>query len=111
MESSAGTALYDAVATALCTMREARNPAAGSGRDHRRSRPTQPSYARSVDPHGASLTAADFTVGLFDDHEADIFRNSGKVVTLVNLRDIDNPLKAFERISKETEAEWTCPDF
>jgi hypothetical protein len=109
LESRAGTAFYDAVATALCTLRGSRNLRQAvvvitDGADQH-SRLTLDLLIRTAQASRPQI----FTIGFFDDREADIFRNSGKAVTLVNSHDIDNPLKAFERISKETGAESFFP--
>jgi VWFA-related protein len=109
VDSRAGTAFYDALATALCTLRGARNLRQavvvitdGADQHSRLSLDQLIQTARSLRPQI-------FTIGFFDAREADIFYNSGKVVTLVNSHEIDNPVKAFERISKETGAEAFFP--
>ncbi len=109
VDNRAGTAFYDALASALCTLRGARNLRQavvvitdGADQHSRLSLDELIQTARASRPQI-------FTIGYFDDHEAEIFRDSGKVVTLVNSHDIDNPLRAFERISKETGAESFFP--
>jgi VWFA-related protein len=109
VDRRAGTAFYDALRTAVCTLRTARNLRQAvvvitDGADQH-SRLTLDELIRTAQASRPQI----FIIGLFDAREADIFRNSGKVVTLVNSRDIDNPLKAFERISKETGAEAFFP--
>ncbi|MGO9096281.1 MAG: VWA domain-containing protein [Bryobacteraceae bacterium] len=109
VNSLEGTAFYDALASALCTLRGARNlrqavVAITDGADQH-SRLTLDQLIQTARSSRPQI----FTIGYFDDREAGIFRNSGKVVTLVNSHDIDNPLKAFERISKETGAESFLP--
>jgi hypothetical protein len=109
VDSRAGTAFYDAVASALCTLRGARNLRKAvvvitDGADQH-SRLTLDQLIRTAQSAEPQI----FTIGFFDDRETDIFRNSGNVVTLVNSREIDNPVKAFERISKETGAEAFFP--
>jgi VWFA-related protein len=109
VDSRAGTAFYDALAAALCTLRGARNLRQAvvvitDGADQH-SRLTLDRLIRAVQASRPQI----FTIGFFDGREAEIFRNSGKVVTLVTSHDIDNPLRAFERISKETGAEAFFP--
>jgi Ca-activated chloride channel family protein len=109
VDSRAGTAFYDALATALCRLRGARNlrqavVAITDGTDQH-SRLTLDQLIQTAQASRPQI----FTIGFFDDREADIFRNSGKVVTLVNSHEIDNPLKVFERIAKETGAEAFFP--
>ena len=109
VDNRAGTAFYDALASALCTLRGARNLRQAvvvitDGADQH-SRLTLDQLIRTAQASRPQI----FTIGFFDDLEADIFRHSGKSVTLVNSHDIDNPLKAFERISKETGAEAFFP--
>ena len=105
----AGTAFYDALATALCTLRGASNLRQAvvvitDGADQH-SRLSLDQLIRTAQASRPQI----FTIGFFDNQEADLFRRSGNVVTLVNSRDIDNPLKAFERISQETGAESFFP--
>jgi Ca-activated chloride channel homolog len=109
VDSRAGTAFYDALATALCTLRGARNlrqavAVITDGADqHSRLILDQVIHAAQ------SARPQIFTIGFFDKHEADIFGISGKMVTLVTSHEIDNPLRAFERISKESGAEAFFP--
>jgi VWFA-related protein len=108
-DSRAGTAFYDALATALCTMRGARNLRQAvvvitDGADQH-SRLTLDQLIRAAQAARPQI----FTIGFFDKHEADIFGISGKMVTLVTSHEIDNPLRAFERISKESGAEAFFP--
>ena len=48
-------------------------------------------------------------VGFFEPWENDRYRQSGPAVRLVSGREIDNPLRLFDRISKETGAESFFP--
>lgn len=109
VDSRAGTAFYDALATALCTLRGARNL-----------RQAAVVITDGADQHsrltldqliGAAQAARPqiFTIGFFDKREADIFGVSGKTVTLVTSHEIDNPRRAFERISKESGGEAFFP--
>jgi len=50
-----------------------------------------------------------FMIGFFDANEADLFRSSGKTVSLVNGHEIDNPIQVFARIAKESGAESFFP--
>jgi Ca-activated chloride channel homolog len=109
VESRGGTAFYDAVATTLCTMHRARNQRQAvvvitDGADQH-SRLSLNELIRAAQASRPQI----FMIGIFDDREANIFRSSGKVVTLVNSNDIDNPFKAFDRISKETGGEAFFP--
>jgi Ca-activated chloride channel family protein len=104
-----GTALYDALATGLCHMRSARNVSQAvvvitDGSDqHSRLRLEQLiQLAQASKPQI-------FMIGFFDPLEYDTYRESEKTVTLVNGREIDNPLHFFERISRETGAESLFP--
>jgi hypothetical protein len=50
-----------------------------------------------------------FMIGFFDSSEHELYKRSGKTVSLVNLHEIDNPLKTFERVAKESGAESFFP--
>jgi len=104
-----GTALYDALATSLCNMRSARNVRQavvvitdGSDQHSRLSLDHLIQLAQSSKPQI-------FMIGFFDYFERDLYKQSGKTVTLVNHHEIDNPLKSFERVAKETGAESFFP--
>jgi VWFA-related protein len=104
-----GTALYDALATSLCNMRNARNVRQavvvitdGSDQHSRLSLDRVIQLAQSSKPQI-------FMIGFFDPLERDLYKQSGKTVTLVNLQEIDNPLKSFERIAAESGAESFFP--
>ncbi|HEY1219791.1 MAG TPA: VWA domain-containing protein [Bryobacteraceae bacterium] len=104
-----GTALYDALATGLCNLRTAVNVRQAvvvitDGADqHSRLRLQQLiQLAQSSKPQI-------FMIGFFDKSEYDYYRQSGKTVTLVSGREIDNPLQVFDRIARETGAESFFP--
>ncbi len=104
-----GTALYDALSTALCQMRTAANVrqavvAITDGADqHSRLLLEQLIHlAQSSKPQI-------FMIGFFDHAEYDVYHSSGKTVTLVSGHEIDNPLRVFERVAKETGAESFFP--
>jgi hypothetical protein len=50
-----------------------------------------------------------FMIGFFDPAEYDQYKESGKTVTLVNGREIDNPLTTFDRMARESGAEAFFP--
>ena len=104
-----GTALYDAIATGLCHMRPARNIRQAvvvitDGADqHSRLRLEQLiQLAQASKPQL-------FMIGFFDPFEYDRYRQSGNTISLVNGREVDNPLRFFGRIAKETGAESFFP--
>ncbi len=104
-----GTALYDTLATSLCNMRTARNVRQavvvitdGSDQHSRLTLDRLIQLAQSSKPQI-------FMIGFFDSFERDLYKQSGKTVTLVNHQEIDNPLKSFERIAKESGAESFFP--
>jgi VWFA-related protein len=104
-----GTALYDALASALCHMKSARHPrqaivAITDGADqHSRLRLEQLiELARSSNPQI-------FMIGFYDRSEYEIYRQRSKTVTLVSGREIDNPLIAFRRLAEESGAESFFP--
>jgi Ca-activated chloride channel homolog len=109
VDSRSGTAFYDALATSLCTLRGARNLRQAvvvitDGADQH-SRLTLDQVIQSARASRPQI----FTIGYFEEREADLFRRADNVITLVNSHDIDNPLKAFQRISNETGAESFFP--
>lgn len=104
-----GTALYDSLASGLCQMRAATNIRQAvvvitDGTDqHSRLRLDQLiQLAQASKPQI-------FMVGFFEPWENDRYRQSGPAVRLVSGREIDNPLRLFDRISKETGAESFFP--
>jgi Ca-activated chloride channel family protein len=104
-----GTALYDALASALCRMRTAENRRQAvvvvtDGADqHSRLRLEQLiELARMSTPQL-------FMVGFFSRTEAQTFHEAGKTVTLVGEHEIDNPAFVFERLAQESGAEAFFP--
>ena len=104
-----GTALYDALASALCHMRSARHPrqtivVITDGADqHSRLRLEQLiELARFSNPQI-------FMIGFYDQSEYEIYRRRSETVTLVSGREIDNPLVAFRRLAEESGAESFFP--
>jgi len=105
----AGTALYDALASTLCNMRTARNVRQAlivitDGADQH-SRLALDQLIRLAESSKPQI----FMIGFFDPAEYDQYKESGKTVTLVNGREIDNPLTTFDRMSKESGAEAFFP--
>jgi uncharacterized protein with von Willebrand factor type A (vWA) domain len=79
VDSRAGTAFCDALSTAQCTLRGARNLRQAvvvitDGADEH-SRLTLDRLIRTAQASRPQI----FTIGFFDEREADIFHNSGKV--------------------------------
>jgi len=104
-----GSAVYDALASALCHMRTARNARQAvvvitDGLDeHSRLKLEQLiELVRSSSPQV-------FTIGLFNQPEYEVYRQRHKTVTLVGLREIDNPVIVFDRLAKESGAESFFP--
>lgn len=104
-----GTALYDALATALCHLRSAANVRQavvvitdGSDQHSRLKLEQLIHLAQSSRPQV-------FMIGFFDRSDYDSYRKSGKTVTLVSGHEIDNPLRVFDRIAKETGTESFFP--
>jgi Ca-activated chloride channel family protein len=104
-----GTALYDALASALCRMRNAENLKQAvvlltDGADqHSRLRLDQLiELARMSTPQI-------FMIGFFGRAESEVFHQSAKTVTLFGDREIDNPVFAFDRLAKESGAESFFP--
>lgn len=107
--TSGGTSFYDALASALCHMRTAQNVKQavvvitdGADQDSRLKLDQLIQLTRSSN-------AQVFTIGFFDKSEYRIFHESGKTVTLVGERDIDNPVVVFDRLAKESGAESFFP--
>lgn len=104
-----GSAVYDALASALCHMRTAKNVRQAivvitDGMDqHSRLRLEQLiELVRSSNPQV-------FMVGLYDAPEYEIWRQGQKTVTIVGLREVDNPVVVFRRLAKESGAESYFP--
>ena len=104
-----GSALYDALASALCHMRSAKNI-----------RQAVVVITDGVDQHSRlkleqlielvrSSSPEVFMVGLYDKPEYEIFRQRHKTVTILGLREIDNPVLVFERLAKESGADSFFP--
>lgn len=104
-----GSALYDALASALCHMRTARNArqavvAVTDGVDQQ-SRLQLEQLIELV----RSSSSQVFMAGIFGKREYDLYRDSGKTFTIVGLREIDNPVLVFDRLAKESGAESFFP--
>jgi len=104
-----GTALYDALATALCHLRTARNMRQAvvvitdGAEQHSRLRIEQLiNLTRSSQPQI-------FMIGFWGRQESEYYRQSDRMVTLVSGHEIDNPLRVFEDIAKESGAESFFP--
>ena len=104
-----GTALYDALSSALCRMRNAENLKQAvvlltDGADqHSRLRLDQLiELARRSTPQI-------FMIGFFGRTESQTFKQGGKTVTLFGEREIDNPIFAFDLLTKESGAESFFP--
>ena len=100
-----GTALYDAVADALCHLRGSNIRQAvvvitdGADQNSRLRIDQLIALVQSSRPQI-------FMIGLGG---VDYYRRSGDKVTLVSGREVDNPLRAFQRIAKESGAEAFFP--
>ena len=104
-----GTALYDAVAVALCRLRNARHPRQalivvtdGADQD---SRLKAGELIRIVQSSRAQV----YMIGHFSADEYEIYRVRNDTVTLVSGRQIDNPVLVFERLAQESGAECYFP--
>jgi Ca-activated chloride channel homolog len=104
-----GTALYDALASGLCRIRNAENLKQAvvlltDGADqHSRLRLNQ------LLEQARMSTPQIFMIGFFGRTESQTFRQAGKTVTLLGERQIDNPLFAFDLLAKESGAESFFP--
>jgi Ca-activated chloride channel homolog len=106
---SAGSALYDAVAGALCHLRASKNPRQAvivvtDGVDQH-SRITLEQLLGLVGSSGAQL----FLIGLQSRSEFNFGGHLEPQLTLVSGHDIDNPVVVFERLMKESGAESFIP--
>ncbi len=99
-----GTALYDALATALCRLRTARNL-----------QRVVVVITDGVDQHSRlkfqqllnfaqSSRSQIFIIGFYDNWEYESYRNRSRPVTVVSGQQVDNPLITFERLAKESGA-------
>jgi Ca-activated chloride channel family protein len=106
---SGGTALYDAVASALCHLRTSKNLRQAivvftDGADQH-SRLKLEQLIRLVQSSRAQL----FIIGFYPGPDYTIYKQSEKTVTLVTGREIDNPLIVFDRLARESGAEAFFP--
>ena len=104
-----GTSLYDALATALCHLRTARNSRQAmvvitDGADQ-----LSRLHLEELIRLAQSSRPQIFMIGFFDANEASLFRSSGKTVSLVSGHEIDNPIQVFARIARESGAESFFP--
>jgi Ca-activated chloride channel family protein len=104
-----GTALYDALATALCHLRTARNVKQavvvitdGSDQNSRLRMEQLIQLTQASQPQI-------FMIGFWGREESDYYRQSEHTVTLVSGHEIDNPLDVFSRIAKKSGAESFFP--
>jgi Ca-activated chloride channel family protein len=106
---SGGTALYDAVASALCHLRASKNLRQAivvitDGADqHSRLRFEQ--LIRLVQYSRAQL----FIIGFYSGSDYAIYKQSQNTVPLVTGREIDNPVVVFDRLARESGAETFFP--
>lgn len=104
-----GTALYDAIASALCHLGAAKNMRQAvvvitDGADQH-SRLKLEELVRIVQSSRAQL----FLIGFYSPVEYEVYKRGEKTVALVTGREIDNPVVAFERLAKESGAESFFP--
>ena len=104
-----GSALYDALAAALCHMRTAKNVRRavvvitdGMDQDSRLKLEQAIGLVRSSNPQV-------FMIGLFDSPSSRIYSLGRKTVTLTGLREVDNPVLVFRRFASESGAESFFP--
>ena len=107
--ASRGSALYDALAAALCHMRTARNIRQavvvltdGVDQQSRLRLDQLIELVRSSSPQV-------FMAGIFSKREYELYKQSGKTMAIVGMREIDNPAVVFERLAKESGAESFFP--
>ncbi|HEY6372606.1 MAG TPA: VWA domain-containing protein [Candidatus Sulfotelmatobacter sp.] len=106
---SGGTALYDAVASALCHLRTSRNLRQAivvitDGADQH-SRLALEQLIRLVQSSRAQL----FVVGFYSQSDYRIYKQSENTVPLVTGQEIGNPLIVFDRLARESGAEAFFP--
>ena len=104
-----GTALYDSLASTLCHLRTAQNVRQAvvvitDGADQN-SRLRLEQLVQLTRSSNAQI----FLIGFFDKSEYQTLRQSGKTMTLMGEREIDNPLFVFERLARESGAESFFP--
>jgi Ca-activated chloride channel homolog len=107
---SSGSALYDAIATALCQLRASKNPRQAvvvitNGVDQY-SRISLEDLVGLVRSSAAQL----FMIGMRSRPEFNFERHAEPKITLITGRDIDNPVVVFDRLLKESGAESFIPD-
>ncbi len=107
---SSGSALYDAIASALCHLRSSKNPrqaiiVVSDGVDQH-SRLTLDQLIDLVRSSRAQL----FMIGLQSRSDFNFQGHVEPKVTLISGHDIDNPTVVFERLMKESGAESFIPN-
>ncbi|HTS47473.1 MAG TPA: VWA domain-containing protein [Bryobacteraceae bacterium] len=104
-----GTAVYDALASALCRMRTAENLRQAvviitDGADQH----SRLNLEQLIELAQMS-TPQIFMIGFFSRPESRLFRERSKTITLLGEREIDNPVLVFDRLAKESGAEPFFP--
>ena len=105
-----GTSLYDAIARALCYMRNARHHKRAllvltDGADQNSHRSLE-----DLIPIVQASQAQVFILGCFGKAEYDLYRSAhSQKVALVTNQEIDNPVSAFKRLANESGAEAFFP--
>ncbi|HLG95097.1 MAG TPA: VWA domain-containing protein [Bryobacteraceae bacterium] len=104
-----GTALYDALASALCRMRTADNLRQAvvmitDGADQH----SRLNLEQLIELAQMS-TPQIFMIGFFSRAESQVFHERQKTIKLLGEREIDNPMLVFERLAKESGAESFFP--
>jgi Ca-activated chloride channel homolog len=107
---SNGSALYDAIASALCHLRSSKNPrqaiiVVSDGVDQH-SRLTLDQLVDLVRSSRAQL----FMIGLQSRSDFHFQEHAEPKVTLISGHDIDNPVVVFERLMKESGAQSFIPN-
>jgi Ca-activated chloride channel family protein len=104
-----GTALYDAIAVALCRLQNSRYAKRAlvvitDGADqHSRLKLDQLiEFLKTTDTRV-------YIIGSFTDEELDLYQHQSESVTLVTGRSIDNPVHAFRQLAQESGAESYFP--
>jgi Ca-activated chloride channel family protein len=105
-----GTSLYDAIASALCYMRNARHHKRAllvltDGADQNSHRSLE-----DLAPIVQASQAQVFILGCFSKAEYDMYRSAHSLkLALVTNQEIDNPLSAFKRLADDSGAEAFFP--
>jgi Ca-activated chloride channel homolog len=107
--SQRGTAVYDALASALCRMRTTENLRQAiivitDGADQH-SRLTLEQLIELAQMSTPQI----FMIGFFSRPEGQLFHERNKTITLLGEREIDNPVLVFDRLAKESGAESFFP--